>query len=130
MRETSVRTSGAKGGAARPGGVVPGEAGQRVPVERGVEAVVDPRVLLPDQDLKPHKRRTFNAVTEGDDLAWAAASDHDDQGHVRGPQSLEGLRPVSRPPVVEGGSCHAEPARRVDGQVPVDEVLVPFVLQH
>lgn len=72
----------------------------------------------------------LNALTEGDELARAVVSDHDDQGHVGGPQSLEGLRPVSGPPVEEGGSCHAEPARRVDGQVPVDEILVPFVLQH
>lgn len=44
-------TSGTEGRAARPGGVVPGKAGEGIPVERRVKTIVDARVLLPHQHL-------------------------------------------------------------------------------
>lgn len=55
---------------------------------------------------------------------------HDNQGYVCWSQSFKSFRPVGGPPVVEGGTSNIEPARRVDGQLPIDEVLVPFTLQH
>lgn len=42
-----ISTSSTKSWAARPGSVVPGEASLKIPVQRRVEAVVDPWVLLP-----------------------------------------------------------------------------------
>lgn len=55
---------------------------------------------------------------------------HDNQGYVGRPQGFESLWSISGPPVVEGGARNIEPARRVDGQLPVDEILVSFTLQH
>lgn len=55
---------------------------------------------------------------------------HDNQGYVCGPQSFKSFWPISGPPVVEGGTCNIEPTWRVNGQLPIDIVLVPFTLQH
>lgn len=44
-------TSGTERRAARPGGVVPSKAGERIPVERRVKTIMDARVLLPHQHL-------------------------------------------------------------------------------
>lgn len=84
---------------------MPGKAGQRIPIQRGVETIVDPWVLFPHQD-------------------------HDDKGHVRWSKSFKSFWSVSGPPVVEGGTSNIESARRVNGQLPIDKVLVPFTLQH
>lgn len=54
-------TSGTESGAAWPGGVVPGEASQRFPVHGGVEAIVDPWVLLPHQHLHIEPINHFTA---------------------------------------------------------------------
>ena len=53
---------------------------------------------------------------------------HDNQGHVCWPQSFKSLWSVSGPPVVEDGPADIKPTRRVNGQLPIDEVLVPFTL--
>lgn len=60
----------------------------------------------------------------------ASRPHHDYQGHVGRPQSFQGFGAVCGTPVVEDGPGDVEPARRVDGQLPVDEVLVAFALQH
>jgi len=107
---------------------VPGEAGERLPAHGGVEAVVDPRVLLPHQNLNTHRpmRGTFRKET----FLRRCHPHHDHQGDVGRPQSFEGLRPVGGPPVVEGGTGNIEPARCVNGQLPIDKILVSFTLQH
>lgn len=107
---------------------MPGKTSQGIPVERRVKAVVDPRVLLPHQDLNKDKHSTL-PLNCSRPLTTLHGSYHDDQGHVGGPQSLESFGPIGGPPVVEGGTGDVEPARCVDGQVPVDEKLVPFILQ-
>lgn len=60
----------------------------------------------------------------------SALSYHDHQGYVCWPQSFKSFRPISGPPVVEGGTCNIEPTWSVNGQLPIDKVLVPFTLQH
>lgn len=84
---------------------MPGKTHKRIPVQWGVETIVDPRVLLPHQH-------------------------HDYQGYVCWSQSFKSFWAVSGPPVVESGTGNIEPAWRVDGQLPIDKVLVPFTLQH
>lgn len=114
---------------------MPGEASQRIPVQWGVEAIVDPWVLLPHQHLSTHTTKSLTAVDDKTVLEEhffevSFRSHHDDQGHVCWPQSFQSFWCVSGSPVVEGGTGNLEPARRVNGQLPVDEVLVPFTLQH
>lgn len=41
---------------------MPGEASQRVPVQWGVETIVDPWVLLPHQHLSTHTTKRLTAV--------------------------------------------------------------------
>lgn len=55
---------------------------------------------------------------------------HDNQGHVCWPQSFKSFWCISGPPVVEGSTGNIKPAWRVNGQLPIDIVLVPFTLQH
>lgn len=55
---------------------------------------------------------------------------HDDEGHIDGARGLQGLRLISRPAVVESCPSDVEAARRVDGQLAVDEVLVTFAFQN
>ena len=55
---------------------------------------------------------------------------HDYEGDICGAQSFKSFRSVSGPSVVESGASNVEPARRVNGQFPIDEILVTFTLQH
>lgn len=55
---------------------------------------------------------------------------HDNEGHICWPQSLKSFWSVSGPPIVESRSGDFEPARRVNGQFPIDKVLITFTLQH
>lgn len=117
------------------GGVVPGKANKRIPVQWGVKSIMDPWVLLPHQHLS---RNTTKHLKQWWKCCCFLNKDffsffffyHDNQRHVCWPQSFKSFRPISRPPVVEGGTRNSEPARRVNGQLPVNEVLVSFTLQH
>lgn len=51
LQRVHAFTSSTESGAAWPGGVVPGKANKRIPVQRGVKSVMDPWVLLPHQHL-------------------------------------------------------------------------------
>ena len=55
---------------------------------------------------------------------------HDNKGYVCWPQSFKSFWSVSRPPVVKVGTGDIEPARCVDGQLPIDEILFTLTLQH
>lgn len=84
---------------------MPGVTAQGISVDRWVKTVMYPRIFLTDQH-------------------------HDDQGHVGGSKCFQGLRFIGRSAVVEGGSRNFKASWRVDGQLAVDEVLIPFALQH
>lgn len=83
---------------------MPGKPSQRFPVQWRIEAIVDPWVLLSHQH-------------------------HDNQGYICWPQSFKSFWSVSGSPVVKGGAGNVEPAWSVNGQLPIDKVLVPFTLQ-
>lgn len=84
---------------------MPGINAQWISVDRWVKTVMDPRILLPDQN-------------------------HDDQGHVGGSKCFQGLRFIGGSAILEGGSCDVKASWRVDGQLAIDEVLIPLALQH
>lgn len=130
-------TSSAESWAAWPGGVVPGKGSQRIPVQWGVETKVDPWVLLPYQHLHMQPNIWRDTMMKIFGHLWrpvlsvlSALPYHDHQGYVCWPQSFKSFRPISGPPVVEGGTCNIEPTWSVNGQLPIDKVLVPFTLQH
>lgn len=54
---------------------------------------------------------------------------HDNECHIGGPHRLQGLGLIGGSAVVESRPGDVEPARRVDGQLAVDEVLVAFAFQ-
>lgn len=113
---------------------MPGKATQRIPVQRRVETIVDSWVLLPHQHL--NIQTTKHLTLHNDEHVFQTCVGvsfhcyHDNQGYVCRPQSFKSFWSVSGPPVVEGGTGNIEPARRVNGQLPIDKVLVPFTLQH
>lgn len=84
---------------------MPGKSAQRIPVDWGVETIVDAWVLLSHQH-------------------------HNNQCYICWPQRFKSFWPISRTSIVEGSTGHREPARCVDGQLPIDKELITFTLQH
>lgn len=133
-----VFTSSAESWTAWPRGVVPGKASQRIPVQWGVETIVDAWVLLPHQHLNMHTTKQKINMAQWWNYAdllricfeVSFHSYHDNQGHVCWPQSFKSFWCISGPSVVEGSTGNIKPSRRVNGQLPIDIVLVPFTLQH
>lgn len=123
-------TSGAQSWTAWPGAVVPGEASQWIPVDWVVETIVDPWIFLSHQHLHTHFkilnkqiRDIFLKIGFG-----RVQSHHDNKTHVCWPQSFQGFWSISGPPVVEHGAGDIESAWGVNGQLPIDKVLITFTL--
>lgn len=123
-----VSTSSTQSRAAGPWGVVPGKTSQRFPVDRGVESIVDPWVLLSHQHL--HSVRYSTAIFLQPINDQSLRPYHDDKCHICWSKSFKCFWSISGSPVVEYGPGDIEPARRIDGQLPINEILVSFILQH
>lgn len=61
---------------------------------------------------------------------FSILSYHDNQRYVCWPKSFEGFWPISGSPVMKDGTRDIEPAWCIDGELPIDKVLVSFTLKH